>query len=208
MIKTRDRQVTEEKILSSALDEFAEFGYAGARVDRIAQNAGINKAMIYYYFENKEVLYERIIRDSTSGIFKRLTESLPSSADPEVMFKTLIETYIGLLGGMDRRIIRTILRELAGGGAYFRKVAMPNLVLPMFSLIEKMYTEGVSKGEFRPLDPYFTFFQVIGGIIFFNILKVPLEGSVFEERVFGEGYIERFRENYMTILSKGILLEK
>lgn len=208
MTKTRDRQATEEKILSSATDEFAQYGYAGARVDRIAANADINKAMIYYYFSNKEVLYERVLKDTMSGIFSGLKDSLPASGDPAEMMNALMGKYISIIGNMDRRFMRIVLRELAGGGAYFRKVAIPNLVLPMLSIVEKIYSDGVKLDRFRDLDPYFTFFQIVGGIVFYNILKVPLEGSVLEEKLFGRDYLERFRENYVAVISKGILLER
>ena len=207
MVRTRDRQATEEKILASATSEFAEYGYAGARVDRIAANADINKAMIYYYFSNKEILYEKVLQDVTGGIFSQLRDSLSHSDRPAEMMYVLIEKYISLIGSIDSNIIKIILRELAGGGKYFRKIALPNLVLPMISIAEKMYTDGVEQGRFRDLNPYFTFFQIVGGIIFFNILKLPLEGSVLEEKLYSGEFLDKFKENYFTIISKGIVLE-
>ena len=66
-------QSTEEKIIASALAEFAEHGYEGARVDRIADRAGVNKAMIYYHYKGKENLYEKIIRDTAEGIYALIT---------------------------------------------------------------------------------------------------------------------------------------
>ncbi len=207
MVRTRDRQATEEKILASATSEFAEYGYAGARVDRIAANADINKAMIYYYFSNKEILYEKVLQDATGGIFSQLRDSLSHSDRPAEMMYVLIEKYISLIGSIDSNIIKIILRELAGGGKYFRKIALPNLVLPMISIAEKMYTDGVEQGRFRDLNPYFTFFQIVGGIIFFNILKLPLEGSVLEEKLYSGEFLDKFKENYFTIISKGIVLE-
>ena len=66
------------RILDAALREFAAHGLAGARTDRIAQSAGVNKALLYYYFDSKENLYvaalEMIsakIRDRTLAVFLR-----------------------------------------------------------------------------------------------------------------------------------------
>jgi TetR/AcrR family transcriptional regulator len=66
------------RILDAALTEFAAHGLAGARTDRIAQSAGVNKALLYYYFDSKENLYvaalEMIsakIRDRTLAVFLR-----------------------------------------------------------------------------------------------------------------------------------------
>lgn len=63
---------TKERILDAAFAEFAEYGVAGARVDRIAKNAGCNKNLIYVYFENKETLFgtvlQRHLTDTYAGL--------------------------------------------------------------------------------------------------------------------------------------------
>jgi len=58
----RDPDRTAQKILEAAFTEFADKGFAGARVDEIAKVSGVNKRMIYYYFQNKEGLYEAILK--------------------------------------------------------------------------------------------------------------------------------------------------
>jgi AcrR family transcriptional regulator len=56
----RDATATRARILEAAAAEFASFGIAGTRVDRIAENAGANKAMIYRYFGNKDELFDAV----------------------------------------------------------------------------------------------------------------------------------------------------
>jgi AcrR family transcriptional regulator len=58
----RNPERTRERILSAALKEFAANGFAGARVDAIAQRAAINKRMLYHYFGNKEHLFREVLR--------------------------------------------------------------------------------------------------------------------------------------------------
>src|SRR5208283_1073577 len=58
----RNPERTRERILSAALEEFALNGFAGARVDAIAQRAAINKRMLYHYFGNKERLFREVLR--------------------------------------------------------------------------------------------------------------------------------------------------
>jgi AcrR family transcriptional regulator len=55
-------EATKERILAAALAEFSAHGIAGARVDRIARTAGCNKNLIYIYFEDKESLFETVLR--------------------------------------------------------------------------------------------------------------------------------------------------
>jgi len=58
----RNPKRTRERILSAALKEFAANGFAGTRVDAIAQRAAINKRMLYHYFGNKEHLFREVLR--------------------------------------------------------------------------------------------------------------------------------------------------
>ncbi len=70
---SRDSSATKARLLDAAFTEFAAYGIAGARVDRIAEAAGVNKRMIYVYFGNKEQLFEEVLqRALTAG-----AESVP-----------------------------------------------------------------------------------------------------------------------------------
>jgi len=64
----RDPGKTREAILASALEEFANRGLGGARVDRIAERAGANKRMLYYYFGSKENLFLAVLEASYASI--------------------------------------------------------------------------------------------------------------------------------------------
>lgn len=68
----RDADRTRRGILAAAIDEFAANGYAGARIDRIAARAEVNKRMIYHHFGGKRVLFEAVLAD-------RLATGAPSA---------------------------------------------------------------------------------------------------------------------------------
>ncbi|MEU9450003.1 TetR family transcriptional regulator [Streptomyces sp. NPDC048277] len=64
----RDSSATKARLLDAAFTEFAAYGIAGARVDRIAETAGANKRLIYVYFGNKEQLFDEVLqRAMTAG---------------------------------------------------------------------------------------------------------------------------------------------
>jgi AcrR family transcriptional regulator len=65
---SRDPEATREAILTAATDEFAGYGLGGARVDRIAERAGINKRMLYYYFGQKEDLFLAVLERAYAKI--------------------------------------------------------------------------------------------------------------------------------------------
>lgn len=73
----RDAEATKARLLAAAREEFAAFGIAGARVDRIAAAAGSNKAQIYHYFQSKEGLFEAVF----DGIVQQVVEGVPLDVD-------------------------------------------------------------------------------------------------------------------------------
>jgi AcrR family transcriptional regulator len=75
----RNPERTRERILSSALKEFAAHGFAGARVDAIARRADINKRMLYHYFGDKEDLFKAVLRKK---ITERQAWAETSSGEP------------------------------------------------------------------------------------------------------------------------------
>lgn len=64
----RDADRSQQAILLAARDEFAEHGLGGARMDRIAERAGSDKRLIYYYFENKDRLFAAVLEETYRGI--------------------------------------------------------------------------------------------------------------------------------------------
>ena len=199
------RQTSDEKVLAAALKEFAEHGFDGARVDRIAKNARVNKAMIYYHFKSKEALYERILSDLAGMIYERVVGVIVEESDPREQLYTIIHRYIETLTIVDRNMLRTMLREIASGGKFFKKLAIPKLILPVIAKIEPIFRAAQERVDLkRELDPLYTFLQIIGGIVFFNIIQIPMRGTILEERAFQGDYAARFEENLMGILKNGI----
>jgi AcrR family transcriptional regulator len=76
-VRPRDARATQERLLLAAVDEFAQHGLAGARIDRIAERAGANKRLIYAYFGNKEDLFDAAL-ERTLGV---LIEAVPLTPD-------------------------------------------------------------------------------------------------------------------------------
>lgn len=66
--KQRQSQATRRKLLAAARAEFSEHGLAGGRVDRIGEQAGVNKRLIYVYFGDKEGLFEEVIRENRDAV--------------------------------------------------------------------------------------------------------------------------------------------
>ena len=114
------RRLSRNRILESAETEFAEFGLAGARVDRIAERAGINKAMIYYHFSSKENLYRTIIRDQYEKIGDIAIKTADEGADFEAYFHEISKT-LHMVFSPRGRFGKILMHELASGGRYLKE---------------------------------------------------------------------------------------
>jgi AcrR family transcriptional regulator len=87
----RDPERTRARILDAATAEFAHYGLGGARVDRIAQRAGANKRMLYYYFGSKDDLFLAALEGSYAQIRGAERELDLEHADPREALKRLVE---------------------------------------------------------------------------------------------------------------------
>src|SRR5688500_10592170 len=88
---SRDPEATREAILTAATDEFAAFGLGGARVDRIAARAGINKRMLYYYFGQKEDLFLAVLERAYAKIRGEEQNLNLTQVEPTEAIRRLIE---------------------------------------------------------------------------------------------------------------------
>ena len=92
--------------------EFAEFGLAGARVDRISKRAGVNKAMLYYHFSSKDNLYHKCIENYIQYTIKAIHVEVSTGENLEDILTGIVNTYRAILAE-NPYAIKILLRELA-----------------------------------------------------------------------------------------------
>ncbi len=97
MDKTKTKHNTEQLILEAARKVFIRKGLEGARMQEIADEAGINKALLHYYFRSKEKLFSHIFEAAINGIFDDVNESIHEEGDVFVFIETFVDSYIATL---------------------------------------------------------------------------------------------------------------
>src|SRR5437667_10962453 len=113
----RPARVSPDAILAAAALEFAARGFAGARVDRIARRAGVNKAMLYYHFKSKERLYRTLLRRMFRTAAERLEAIATSDLSPEQKLDSVMPAVARLI--QEHAVIPAImLREVPEGGGH------------------------------------------------------------------------------------------
>lgn len=117
---------TQKKILAAAAAEFVERGKDGARMQSVANRAGVNKALLHYYYRSKELLYRAVLEQVMFSVWGTIrTRLAESESSPTGNLQTTIhivaEAYID---GLSRYpgFVRIMLRELADGGDGIRTI--------------------------------------------------------------------------------------
>src|SRR5690349_12030628 len=109
--RPRDADATRKMLLEAATAIFSEHGFAGARVDEIAERAGVNKALIYAYYGDKEGLYRAVL--SSHLEIPPSSLALAADADPRQALEELVRRYFRLLLE-DRAFARLLAWDLLG----------------------------------------------------------------------------------------------
>ncbi len=191
------------KILRAARAEFSKYGLAGARVDRIAEKSGINKAMIYYHFGSKEKLYQEVIGYHLSRIADFIGHASTEAADPEQMLAKISDFYQDMfLHSADFRPI--FLRELAEGGgrlkdAFASVFAEKNIQLKMKAIIDR----GKKEGMFRNIDSIHAIISFVGMNIFY-LIAAPIVNQMWEIKD-AEKFIQKRKKTVPDLFLYGLL---
>jgi TetR/AcrR family transcriptional regulator len=159
----RPARVSPDRILAAAALEFAERGYAGARVDRMARRARVNKAMLYYHFHSKQGLYRALLRQVFSRASARLRAIAASDRPPAEKIDRAIAGIAGFI--REHAFFPAImLREIAEGGAHLDRdtlAALAGVPRAVGAIIE----QGVAQKVFRPVDPMAVYFTMLAPIV-------------------------------------------
>lgn len=170
---------TKEKILASARKEFAEKGLEGSRVDRIAERAGVNKAMIYYHFASKERLYETILEELFGRARTFIDKVLAERMTLEDRLTELARFYNEVFASTPE-LRPILLREMASGGERMRAMfSQTVLQVEAPRRLRALIDEGIRSGALRRVDPSHTVISFIG-MNFFYVLFSPMMASVWE----------------------------
>ena len=150
------------KLLAAAIEVFGETGFVSARVDEIARRAGVNKALLYYYFGSKDALYAAVI----SGVADQALAVLDRNLTPKLSPEDRVRAFANSIAEVARKnpsFPPLMLREIASGGA-----GLPDPVLAriagVFGHMASILDDGARKKRFRRVDPVVTHMLFAGGL--------------------------------------------
>jgi TetR/AcrR family transcriptional regulator len=177
-------------ILHAAIREFSEEGIAGARTDAIAQAAGVNKALLYYYFKDKESLYGAALDEVFGGLSAAINEALSRDLPPGKKILAYAGAHFDYIASnpLYPRIVQgEMMRAGKGGPTEMRRIKQ-QYFLPIFDRVAKVLIEGMDAGVFRKVNPQHFIPSMIAVIVFyFNAAPVMRlmtgEDPMIKERI-------------------------
>jgi TetR/AcrR family transcriptional regulator len=156
-------------ILQAAAQEFAENGIAGARTDAIANAAKVNKALLYYYFQDKETLYGAVLDDAFLGLKASVFRVLDGDLPPREKMLAYVGAYFDFVAGnhvYPKLMQREMMRAKEGQSEHIDKL-VKNYFQPVFGRVSELIREGIAAGEFRDVDPAHFIPSLIAIVVFY-----------------------------------------
>jgi TetR/AcrR family transcriptional regulator len=157
-------------ILKAAVREFAREGVAGARTDAIARSAGVNKALLYYYFRDKEALYEAVLNEVFSGVRTAIHSALSQSLTPRDRLMAYVRAHFDYIASnpLYPRIVHAEFLRAGRDPSRLQGVAK-QYFRPIFSELSSLLKEGADTGDFRRVDAIHFIPSMIAVITFYFI---------------------------------------
>jgi TetR/AcrR family transcriptional regulator len=165
---------SRSSILKAALAEFAAHGIAGARTDTIAREARVNKALLYYYFKDKDSLYEAALDHVFGGLLDQVMPVLESDLPPREKMLEYVGTYFDYIAA-NPQFPRVVQAEWMRSGIKsdaMRRVAK-EYFHPIFKKVSGILRQGMAAGEFRAVNPV-DFLPSVAAVIVFYFGAAPL----------------------------------
>jgi TetR/AcrR family transcriptional regulator len=156
-------------ILQAAVREFAQEGVAGARTDAIARAARVNKALLYYYFKDKEALYGAVLDQVFGGLIACVGEVLSRDLPPREKILAYAGAHFDYVAThpLYPRIVQGEMMGAGRGRANHLEKIVKKYFRPLFGRIAEVLRTGQAAGEFRTVDPLHFVPSMIAVIVFY-----------------------------------------
>lgn len=153
---------TRERILQTAIREFAANGYSGARVDQIVKRARVNPRMVYHYFGDKDRLYVAVLERVLGELREHELRLEIDSIDPLEGMRQLFAFVHGHFGAHPELIALLSGENLLRASFLKRSSKAPIVSSPLIELIARLLERGVEQGVFRAgIDPLQLYVAVV-----------------------------------------------
>ena len=203
---------TREKILTAARKEFIENGLRGARMQEIADRAGINKALLHYHFRDKENLYSEALQSVISSLSGSVSNAFGNETQKksvEDSLLILVNTYMDILEN-NPDFVGLTLRELSDGGAHLEPIlrGVAPLIQKIASTMKEKFAQANPKVKAPNLAIPHTMLSMMS-LVWGTYLLKPLYTNFFTfagyEKVLQQNFIPERKRHIAALLHSATL---
>jgi AcrR family transcriptional regulator len=176
-----DAERTKADIVAVAMDEFAENGLTGARVDAIAERTRTSKRMLYYYFGSKDGLYRAVLEQAYNGIRTRESQTHLKELPPLEALRRLVEITFDY-DESHPSFIRLITVENIHYAEHLKKLSsIRGINVSAIATVEEILERGRTAGIFRSDISAFDVHLLISSFCFFRVSNRHTVGTIFKQ---------------------------
>lgn len=177
-MKKKKEETTEQQILDAAKNVFQSKGMDGARMQEIANEAGINKAMLHYYYRSKQLLFEAVFKQVFSLLAPQLNAILNDDSSIEDKIRNFTSNYTSFM--MKHPYLPNfIIQELNRNDDFILKLK-ENTGFPTLEKFKVKVESEISKGVLKPINADQLFVNIIA-LNIFPFLGKPLIKAITDK---------------------------
>jgi TetR/AcrR family transcriptional regulator len=200
---------TRARILDAATREFSGNGLAGARTERIAEAAGVNKALIYYYFRSKEALYDEALEAVAARVSAASISVLTQECSAgERVLRTALNHFDRIYS---QPVFQTLMQQemirMRKGGTNGASPLVDKLFKPMGERMLAVAEEGIRSGELIRVESSQLMYAVIGPNVFY-FLSAPLMQLIVEADLLRPAALEFRRRAAVEYLGQALFMDR
>ena len=200
---------TRARILDAAINEFSENGLAGARTEQIAEAAGVNKALLYYYFKGKEALYNAAL-DAVAG--RVIASSMAAMRGERSAGEQLVQFVLSHFDRIhSQRAFQSLMQQelmrLREGESNALTPLVERIFRPMMGRVTELLKEGMRTRELIRVDPWQMMYAALGANVFF-FLSGTVMGTLQGKNLFERKSLKARRKAAIEYLGQTIFFDR
>jgi TetR/AcrR family transcriptional regulator len=205
----RQPEASRNAILQAALVEFAQEGLAGARMDAIATAAGVNKALLYYYFQDKEALYGAVLDEFFVRLLGRVTQALDAAAPAGERLLTYVRAHFDCIAESPHyaRLFQGELLSAGTGRSSNLTRVIEQYIRPISVRVIAVLHEGMDSGEFRRVDAM-QFAPSMAGMIVHYFVVAPVARKLFSIDPFSREALQQRRAAVLDFIAAALFADQ
>jgi AcrR family transcriptional regulator len=179
MASTKQRRAPAQRpaeIIDAALALFVEKGFAATRLDDVALRAGLSKAAIYLYFEDKNALFQGVVHQAVAANLGTVEAMLKAHRGPVAELLPRILEFMA--GRIDQSPIAAVAKLVISESRAFPEIGrfyLKEVIGRGLPLLEGLIVRGMEQGEFRKVDPAMTVRSIVGAMLLAGIWRTVFE---------------------------------